>query len=56
MKSFSLIILSLFMVGCSSEQPHNEFLSEAEQMVFEQPDSVLRMLAPRWYEDRKSVV
>lgn len=52
MKSFSLIILSLFMVGCSSEQPHNEFLSEAEQMVFEQPDSVLRMLAPRWYDTK----
>ena len=52
MKSFSLIILSLFMVGCSSEQPHNEFLSEAEQMVFERPDSVLRMLAPRWYDTK----
>ena len=50
MRSLSFLILSLLIVGCSSEQSHNEFLSEAEQIVFEQPDSVVRMLAPRWYD------
>ena len=52
MRSLTFIILSLFIVGCSSEQSHNEFLSEAEQIVFEQPDSALRMLAPRWYDTK----
>ena len=52
MRSLTFIILSLFIVGCSSEQSHNEFLSEAEQVVFEQPDSALRMLAPRWYDTK----
>lgn len=41
-------ILSLFLVGCSQEQSHNELLTKAEQIVFEQPDSVVRMLAPCW--------
>lgn len=50
MKSLSLLILSIFIVGCSSEQSHNEFLTKAEAMVFEQPDSVVRLLAPRWYD------
>ena len=52
MRSLTFIILSLFVVGCSSEQSHNEFLSEAEKIVFEQPDSALRMLAPRWYDTK----
>ena len=52
MISLSFLILSLFIVGCSSEQPHNEFLTKAESMVFEQPDSVVRMLAPRWYDTK----
>ena len=52
MKPLTFLILSLFIVGCSSEQPHNEFLAKAESMVFEQPDSVVRMLAPRWYDTK----
>ena len=50
MISLAFLILSLFVVGCSSEQPHNEFLTKAEEMVFEKPDSVVRLLAPRWYD------
>ena len=52
MKPLTFLILSLFIVGCSSEQSHNEFLTKAESMVFEQPDSVVRMLAPRWYDTK----
>ena len=52
MRSLTFLILSLFIVGCSSEQSHNEFLSKAEQIVFDQPDSVVRMLAPRWYDTK----
>ena len=52
MISLSFLILSLFIVGCSSEQTHNEFLEKAEQIVFEQPDSVVRMLAPRLYDTK----
>ena len=52
MRSLSYLILSLLIVGCSSEQSHNEFLTEAEQMVFERPDSVVRLLAPRWYDTK----
>ena len=48
MISIAFLILSLFIVGCSSEQPHNEFLTKAEQKVFEHPDSVVSMLAPHW--------
>lgn len=42
-----LIFLSI-IVGCSHEQSHNELLTKADQMVFTQPDSVVRMLAPCW--------
>ena len=52
MIALSFLILSLFIVGCSSEQPHNEFLTKAEAMVFEKPDSVVRLLAPRWYDTK----
>ena len=52
MRSLSYLILSLLIVGCSFEQSHNEFLSEVEQIVFERPDSVVRMLAPRWYDTK----
>ena len=52
MISLAFLVLSLIMVGCSSEQPHNEFLAKAEQMVYEQPDSVVRMLAPRMYDTK----
>ena len=52
MISLLFLILSLFIVGCSSEQTHNDFLTKAEQIVFEQPDSVVRMLAPRWYDTK----
>ena len=48
MRYITFLILSLFIVGCSSEQSHNEFLTGADQIVAEHPDSVLRMLAPYW--------
>ena len=44
----AFLILSLFIVGCSSEQSHNEFLTKADQIVAEHPDSVIRMLTPFW--------
>lgn len=50
MRSLAYLILSFLIVGCSHEQPHNEFLTKAEAIVFEQPDSVVRLLAPRWYD------
>ena len=48
MIALSFFILTLFLVGCSQEQSHNELLTKAGQMVFEKPDSVVRMLAPCW--------
>ena len=48
MISIAFLILSLFIVGCSSERSHNEFLTSAEQIVFEHPDSVMWMLNPHW--------
>ena len=45
MISLSFLIFSLFIVGCSHEQPHNETLAEAEGIVYTQPDKVVRMLA-----------
>ncbi len=47
MRLFACLISLIFIVGCSLEQPHNELLTNAEQIVFTQPDSVVRMLAPR---------
>ena len=41
MISLAFLILSLFVVGCSSEQPHNEFLTKAEEMVFEKSVALL---------------
>ena len=47
MKHLFIIVLTLFfIVGCSDEQSHNEMLDRADQMVYAQPDSVVRMLAP----------
>lgn len=48
MRHIILIILSVVIVGCSREQSHNALLLQAEQLVFEQPDSVVRMLEPCW--------
>ena len=48
MISLSFLIFSLFIVGCSHEQPHNEALTEAEKIVYTQPDKVVRMLAPHY--------
>ena len=39
---------SLFIVGCSREQSHNDLLVQAERIVFEHPDSVVRLLEPCW--------
>ena len=43
---FIIVLTLLVIVGCSDEQTHNELLQEAEQKVYAQPDSVVRMLAP----------
>ena len=48
MRNILCIIVLIIIVGCSHEQSHNELLTKAEQIVFTQPDSVVRMLAPRW--------
>ncbi len=48
MKHLLLFILSIIVVGCSREQSHNALLSRAEEMVFENPDSVIIMLEPCW--------
>ena len=50
MRSLSYALLALVIVGCSHEQSHNELLDKAEQIVFTQPDSVVRMLTP-YYND-----
>ncbi|MBR6054436.1 MAG: hypothetical protein IKP46_03770 [Bacteroidales bacterium] len=50
MKPLSLALFALVIVGCSQEQPHNELLSRAAQIVFTQPDSVVRMLSPYYYD------
>ena len=39
---------SLFIVGCSQEQSHNDLLVKAERAVAEHPDSVVRLLEPFW--------
>lgn len=41
-------------MGCSHEQSHNELLTKAEQIVFTQPDSVVRMLSPHWNDSAMS--
>ena len=48
MTSIVFLIFSLFIVGCSREQSHNPLLTQAEQIVVERPDSVVRMLEPCW--------
>ena len=48
MKHFPLALFVLVIVGCSQEQSHNDLLIRAEQIVFSQPDSVVRMLAPHY--------
>ena len=50
MKPLTLALFALVVVGCSQEQSHNELLCRAEQIVFTQPDSVVRMLSP-YYND-----
>ena len=43
------LLFSLFIVGCShQEQPHNNVITQAEQIVVEHPDSVVIMLEPFW--------
>ena len=48
MKPFSLALFALVIVGCSQEQSHNELLCRSAQIVFTQPDSVVRMLSPHY--------
>lgn len=48
MKYLISIFIALFLGACSQEQPQSAFLLEAEQMISQHPDSVLRMLKPYW--------
>ncbi len=48
MRNILCLIILFIVVGCSHEQSHNDLLTKAEQIVFTQPDSVVRMLAPSW--------
>lgn len=48
MRNILCLIILIIIVGCSHEQSHNELLTKAEQIVFTQPDSVVRMLSPSW--------
>lgn len=43
---FLFWIFCLFIVGCSNDQPRNDVLTYAEEIVYTQPDVVVRMLAP----------
>ena len=48
MRHWWLVIAMTVIVGCSREQSHNTLLTKAEDIVFEHPDSVVRMLSPHW--------
>ena len=48
MISLSFLFLFLYIVSCSHEQAQNEQLTKAERIVYTQPDSVVRMLAPNY--------
>ena len=54
MRNILFIIILVIIVGCSNEQSHNELLTNAEQIVFTQPDSVVRMLSPSWNDTTMS--
>ena len=54
MISITFILFSLLIVGCQNGQPHNELLNKAEQIVYTQPDSVVRMLAPSYNDTTMS--
>ena len=53
MRIVIIIALSLFIAGCS-QQPRNETLAQAEQLIYENPDSVVRMLSPCWTDSTMS--
>ena len=54
MRNLLCIIILIIIVGCSHEQPHNELLTNAEKIVFTQPDSVVGMLSPSWNDTTMS--
>ena len=54
MRNLLCLIILIIIVGCSHEQSHNELLTKAEQIVFTQPDSVVRMLSPHWNDSAMS--
>ena len=53
MRIVIIIALSLFIAGCS-QQSRNETLVQAERLIFENPDSVVRMLSPCWADSTMS--
>ncbi len=54
MRNILCIIILIIIVGCSHEQPHNELLTKAEQIVFTHPDSVVGLLSPSWNDTAMS--
>lgn len=54
MRNILCILFLIIIVGCSHEQSHNELLTNAEQIVFTQPDSVVGMLSPSWNDTAMS--
>ena len=54
MKYFSLILLTTIIVGCSMQQSNNDVLAQAERLIYENPDSVVRMLSPCWSDSTMS--
>ena len=53
MRIVIIIALSLFIAGCT-QQSRNETLVQAERLIFENPDSVVRMLSPCWADSTMS--
>ena len=53
MRIVIIIALSLFIAGCT-QQSRNETLTQAERLIFENPDSVVRMLSPCWADSTMS--
>ena len=54
MRLVIIISLLLFIAGCSSQQSRNDILAQAESLIYDNPDSVVRMLSPCWADSTMS--